>query len=374
MTSLIRLVWGQYWTTSELSDSTPSSALSPRPELSKQRLQNLHSNRCGKSDANDESNGCDKSMGCDNTKRIIMRSTSEPLGRDTYRKYPLGPRTIIKEELSHLEKALISPDIRVRIADIKDWLVLQDYISEELEDEMVLAFLHRCYYDVKFTQKVIIKYFETQACLPGLLDFQLDSILQSQKSRAVLQNFYICPLDHSSSNVTIIFVKCRNSDPTSHDQFAYLRLLFGVTTMCVRENPVRDGFVVVFDSELLSFGHLKKGGLRASSVLHGYYQGGLPFRVKEVHIINASYLDITMLNLGVFTVPFLGPKMKDKIHLHKTRDMSRFVQSMGRENVPRDYEGGIAPYLEHLQGVTIDKLCEQSRLPELFGGIDFSLD
>lgn len=62
-----------------------------------------------------------------------MRSTSEPLGRDTYRKYPLGPRTIIKEELSHLEKALISPDIRVRIADIKDWLVLQDYISEELE-------------------------------------------------------------------------------------------------------------------------------------------------------------------------------------------------------------------------------------------------
>ncbi|KAL1454280.1 hypothetical protein WDU94_010552 [Cyamophila willieti] len=268
---------------------------------------------------------------------------------------------VCREPLSFLEQARMSPDIRLRLDDIKDWLTLQDYIDENLEDELILAFLHSCYYDVKAVKIAIVKYVETKVCLPEILDLEYDPYLQSDQMRRVRRNFKVCPLQHNSKNLLIIFVKCINPDPRSFDYLGYHRLLFTILTNCVHENPVRDGVVFVYDLDNFSFGQYKYGYFRTCSLLAKYYQDGLPFRIKSFYLINASYLAITLFNLRLLDVPFSGPKLRDKTHLYKTKHLVRLVRRLEGENVPKDYQGGLAPSCEQLHAAAIEKIQKMSK-------------
>uniref|UniRef100_A0A8D9FFD8 Uncharacterized protein n=1 Tax=Cacopsylla melanoneura TaxID=428564 RepID=A0A8D9FFD8_9HEMI len=97
-----------------------------------------------------------------------------------------------RNSLSFLEQARMSPDIRVKLDDIQEWLSLQDYIDDNIQDELILAFLHSCYYDVKAVKKSIVKYVETKVCLPAMLDFKQDPYLQSDQIRNIRRNLTVC--------------------------------------------------------------------------------------------------------------------------------------------------------------------------------------
>lgn len=44
--------------------------------------------------------------------------------------------SLFKEPLSYWEQARMSPDIRVRLDDLREWLILQDYIDEKIEGKI----------------------------------------------------------------------------------------------------------------------------------------------------------------------------------------------------------------------------------------------
>ncbi|XP_026684582.1 uncharacterized protein LOC103516353 [Diaphorina citri] len=196
--------------------------------------------------------------------RPLQRCTSDVWGQR---------RKSSMQTMSPLQMALISPDIRIRIEDIRDWFALQDYIRDRLDDEMILAFLHTCYYNVKEVRKRIIEYFHARSCLPNMLDFGRDPQLLSDSVQPVLDHFYICPLVHATRNEIIIYVKCASPEPPpDHEYTGYHRLLFSITEQCVRDHPTRDGFTFVFDSGNFAFGHFKKAGFKMATQLFNYYQ------------------------------------------------------------------------------------------------------
>lgn len=248
--------------------------------------------------------------------------------------------------------AHLGPDIQEKVKNIIEWLALQDYIVEPIRDVFIVAFLHSCFYDIQATRSCIIKYAEVRAALPEILNFKHDPLLKNDKMKLILENYNVSPMIHKDGEMAIVYARCKNSSAHVYDFDEYHRLLFMITEMLIAENPTRKGYIYVFDANNLGFGQFQKVNLTSLKTLLSYYQEGLPLKIRDVHHVNMSFFGNFVFNI---VTPWLGAKLKERLHFYKHSEMSKFIAALGPANIPCDY-GGTGPSLDSLHNAAISKL------------------
>ncbi|KAJ3651834.1 hypothetical protein Zmor_017842 [Zophobas morio] len=245
------------------------------------------------------------------------------------------------EKNKHLKKE--------EVKKFNDWVNQQPHLPK-INELQAIFFLHACYYNEDMAKKTIDNFFTIKSRHPSL--FKMRNPYKSPVKES-LDVALLTPLPKKTpEGYTIMFIKIIDVTPSSLNTEAQLKMFDMTCMLHLHQYGTSDGYVVVFDMEGTSFGHLFHiSPLALKKFLH-YVQEGIPARLKRLHYVNiVPFMDKVLALIK----PFVKKELYDTIYLHNTiDDLTKYVPL---ECLPKDY-GGSAETVSDLQEKIKKKVLE----------------
>ncbi|XP_067014863.2 alpha-tocopherol transfer protein [Anabrus simplex] len=217
------------------------------------------------------------------------------------------------------------------VREIRAWLKTMPHIPN-ITDEHIIMFLHSCYGKIEKTKATIKCYYSVRTRWPELFG-QRDLLLPELQKTLDLANLVPLPTP-TPEGYRVLLYRMTEYDPSKMHFVTCLKLFFMWNDICLAEDGLVPGYVVVFDMTGVSWGHLMRISLPAIRKFMIYIQDAHPARLKGVHVINTvAFMDRVL----AIVKPLMKSELVQLLHLHgPVESLARF---MPLSILPEDYGG-----------------------------------
>ncbi|KAL0266664.1 UNVERIFIED_CONTAM: hypothetical protein PYX00_009148 [Menopon gallinae] len=237
------------------------------------------------------------------------------------------------------------------VAMLRDWLKKQPHLPQNLTNEQLLVFLQSCYNSVEQTKTKIDNHFTMRTHAPEI--FTSRSI-QSKEVTQALRVARVSPLKIPNGH-NVIFVDCVDPNVENYNLTAVLKATGMAIDTLIRYYPREDNVVLVFDMRNSVLAHVLRTNLVTLKKGMLFVQTSLPFRLTEIHVINAFPL---IHQIQTMLKPFINSELSKLIHIHMQDNMDSFYKYIPKKYLPKDY-GGESMSLQELNDILKKMIKEQ---------------
>ncbi|XP_019879892.2 alpha-tocopherol transfer protein-like [Aethina tumida] len=238
---------------------------------------------------------------------------------------------------------------RQNVEEIKKWLDQHPNIPK-INEEQIVLFLIACKNDLMATTSTINSYFKCRQNAPEFFSnrhVEFESLKQTIEviESAVMTNM-------TKDNYAVIFSRLKDTNYWNWNVESSIKYLFMCLDLAIQEHPVK-GYIAVFDMKGLGLMHLTRLKVGPLRKFFAYLQEGLPCQLKEIHILNCTYIFDKLL---LIIRPFMKKELLDMLKTHQSSyDMNEFFEHHAPQHcIPEDY-GGCLPTMAVLCKQTLEK-------------------
>ncbi|XP_023310172.1 retinaldehyde-binding protein 1-like isoform X2 [Anoplophora glabripennis] len=231
---------------------------------------------------------------------------------------------------------------RSNVDDIKKWLKFKPYIPE-LSDEQIVLFLIACQNNIEVTQYTIECYFNYKFSYPEMFSNRDVDSEQMQHTYRVTK-FAISP-KRTKNNYVVGFAMLRDTYYYNYNLEQQSKVLFSLVDVALHSGPP-DGLVFIINMKGVGLMHVTRMKIGAVRKFLCYLQEAFPIQLRQVHILNASYVFEKILTI---LKPFMKKELFDMIIPHSpAMPMEDFFEKyVPASCMPSDL-GGELPTLDQL--------------------------
>ncbi|XP_075979374.1 alpha-tocopherol transfer protein-like [Anticarsia gemmatalis] len=242
-------------------------------------------------------------------------------------------------------------EIEKQVEQLRDWVLRQPHLPNDLGDMMVRRFLHSCYYDMEAAKKTVELFFNLRATSPELMNFRDPDSPQMQKTLKIvnLAQYQV------AGKKSIWIWQLNDPGLENYDYLQDARLFFMITDAWWTNNcELADSDYVILDVKDITLKFITKFNVSIAKKLAKYQEEAMPIRLKGIHIVNAPpFID----KLFGLMKPFLKQDMTDMIHFH-TPKSDTLYNYISKEDLPEDY-GGSLPSMNEYMDKAIEVVKQQ---------------
>jgi len=239
---------------------------------------------------------------------------------------------IIHEKRNMDKEALALAELRSLLKDVKTMRCPTD-------DDFLLRFIRVRKFNTEEALIGIQQYYTLRENAPGLTEILYPNALKSYLDLNIIN-----VLKHRDPHGRrIIFWQSRNWDPVALDLRFVLACSFLVIDEITSTEDVQySGLVAVIDHGGLTFTKMRQMAgqmtfARLHRIIYGY-QGGLPAKFKQAHIVNNPYIFDLIYALAK---PFLKEKLKRRIHEHG-KNVENIHEHLSPDILPKVLGGNLS--------------------------------
>jgi hypothetical protein len=195
---------------------------------------------------------------------------------------------------------------------IKEWLAKQPHLPQNIDDVLLLRFLHTLNYSLEQTKHLIDLFFTIRSQAPEIFGNRDPEDVATKENFKILD---IVPLPiPTKDNYKLFIYRLADPDPDKYNFVASLRTFFMIAdTRMIFEKQFHNGEVPIFDMEGFSLRHLTKVTLPVLKKYMLYTQEAHPVKLKQIHILNIPpFLDRCLALLK----PFMKSEVASMVNLH----------------------------------------------------------
>ncbi|KAJ2940271.1 hypothetical protein O0L34_g11841 [Tuta absoluta] len=248
----------------------------------------------------------------------------------------------------------LNEDVNTRDKDleaIKEWMRKQPHLPDSWDDNRIMTFLRGCSFSLEKTKRKLDMYFTMRAACPEFFtnrDMTMPN-LADLASRA--QGPPLPGLTPEGRRVTICRGLDKNLDTNQLNDAFKVAMMIGDVRLAEEKEGVA-GDIYILDASIVAPSHLGKISPSAIKKFLICVQEAYPVKLKQVHVVNASPIIDTVVNL---VKPFLKEKIKNRIFIHT--DLESLYEHVPREMLPEEY-GGNGGSLDDINKAWLKKLVE----------------
>ncbi|EEZ98182.1 alpha-tocopherol transfer protein [Tribolium castaneum] len=227
------------------------------------------------------------------------------------------------------------------IGKIREWLTKQPHLPQNIDDVLILRFLHTCNYSLEQTKQLIDLFYTIRSQAPEIFGNRDPSDAASQEIFKIID---LVPLPKPTKDNHKLFIyRLADPDPDKYNFVDSLRTFFMIAdTRMVLETEFHSGEIPIFDMEGFSLRHLTKITLPVLKKYMLYTQEAHPIRLKQIHILNIPpFLDRCLALLK----PFMKSEVASMLHFHLPNSETLF-DYVSRDVLPAEYGGNVGKLSE----------------------------
>lgn len=182
------------------------------------------------------------------------------------------------------------------LEELKLWTQTQKHFPANIEDEMLLHFLHACYFDVQ-QAKVTMEYFFTYRT--AMTDYFTNWDPMSSDTQHTTKNVVMAaPLPSTDVDGNrVIICKLNDTNPSNYNHLNGVKWIFITAMVAQWDLGIQDGYVIVYDCTGYTMSHLLKSSLSSIKNYINWGKNASPIRVVKVVFINSSPVIKKLFNL-----------------------------------------------------------------------------
>uniref|UniRef100_A0A0A9WG60 Alpha-tocopherol transfer protein-like n=1 Tax=Lygus hesperus TaxID=30085 RepID=A0A0A9WG60_LYGHE len=237
------------------------------------------------------------------------------------------------------------------LESLRTWIRSQSHLPQNVDDEMLLHFLHACYFHVDNTKSTIELFYSYRT---QMTEFFTDWDPLSKETQEIVNNVLIAaPLpgvDEEGNKV--IVCKLNDTDTAKFNYPICVKWLLVTAQVAQWDKGIQNGYIIVYDATGFTMSHLLRCSLGTIKNYINWGKNASPIRVLRVVFINTSPVVKRMLTL---VKPFLSKELLNMMKFYT--DSDTYFSTMSKENVPEDY-GGTAPPILSLHREYMKRILE----------------
>lgn len=248
----------------------------------------------------------------------------------------------------------VSEEVQKKINQLRNWVDSQPHLPKDIDNRLILRFLHSCYYDVEKTKQTIELFFKVRDSAPELVNHRdpLSPAMQKAMKIAKVAHYEI------SGKRNIWFWQLNDPGLEQYDYIQDARMFFMTCDAWILSNDeLAEEDIVVMDAKDISLKFISKFNMSVARKLSKYQEDAMPIRLKQIHIINAPpFID----KLFSIMKPFLKQEVTNMIHFHVPKSETLY-KYLNKEDLPSDY-GGTRPSMEEMNKKVVDIVMEKRKI------------
>jgi len=241
------------------------------------------------------------------------------------------------------------------LAAIRAWISKSPHLQNiKMDDECLTMFLRGCKFSLERTKEKLDFHFTVRGSLPSWF---ADWDPREEKLAHIIRAGIYLPLQYDKHGRRVILMRNSKSDPNTMK----VEDTFKVSTMVMESAMQGDvqaqirGIVLVQDMSGMTAAHALQMNPVTVKKAMTVFMEGYPAQPKALHFIN---LPPVMESIFKLFESFQKEKMRKRNHVHPKGDMSRVIEDLGKEVLPKEY-GGTGPSLEDLTQYWVKKMEER---------------
>lgn len=257
--------------------------------------------------------------------------------------------------LSNMKLGHTIEDSREKYPELTEELLLklEEWIRQRnltgIPIEQLAIFAHSCYFQTDATLRCMEAYYKIRTTFPEVFS---DRDPKSESLQCTLKKLNITALPVPEPNgYRIIFKQLKDTNPNKYKLGDALKLLMMTVDATLYTEGCEPGYIFLFDMTGVSLGHLSTLSIGSIRKFFQYIQDGIPFRLKGIHILNATWILDKVLAI---IRPFMKSEFFQLIHAY-TGEVSEVYQHIPPKCLPKDF-GGELDYVEVLNEENNHKL------------------
>ncbi|XP_041981009.1 retinaldehyde-binding protein 1-like [Aricia agestis] len=254
-----------------------------------------------------------------------------------------------------MTKTMSSDDYEQVAKEMRAWLNSQPHLPQDVSDGMLCRFAHSCYYDMEGAKSAADTYFTLRRDYPQLFT---DRDPDSPHMKKFISAVNLAHLELSERRKLWIW---QLNDPNlEHYELtldAKFHLLVNDCWFLANEERFyeSDIYMLVDFKDIVSIKVFTKLNMLAARVLSKYQREAVPVRLKQLHIVNASFVARKAFAL---VKKFFSKDVNDMIHFHEANSTT-LHNFFNEDELPSDY-GGTRPSMKTFMVETM-KLINDKR-------------
>jgi len=222
------------------------------------------------------------------------------------------------------------PNERIKdVEELCDWIKTQPRLPSYTKNHAVL-FLHACYWDKAAAQKAMQRYATIRAGAP-------DVFAERDPTAPGIQNvFGLCQMASmpktTPEGYKLLIYRLVDPDPSKVIFSDCMKAFCMFNDVCLSNDILANGYVVVFDMKGVRLGHLTRIQLGPLRAFMSYIQEAHPARLKKIHIVHTS----TIINQIMMLVkPLIKSEMLSLLQFSSCGPEDLFDKDI----LPKEYNG-----------------------------------
>ncbi|KAL4717371.1 hypothetical protein ACJJTC_017258 [Scirpophaga incertulas] len=238
------------------------------------------------------------------------------------------------------------------VVSIREWLVKEPHLPQDIDDFMLQKFLHSCYGSLERTKKCIERFCSTRSMMPEVYTSR-DPTADKMKTAFSITSVSSYKADDNE-------VLIHQLDDPGLEKFSFYDILKAFAIQADFWLKVHDflpeGHIIVLDIKDYSLRIIPKVNVMFFRDFLMFLLEGMPVRVKQVHVINCpSYYD----KLYALVKPALPSEICNIITFHSNLDS--FHKAIDKKYLPEEY-GGDAQSMKQQQQEWIQAIVDQRKM------------
>lgn len=225
--------------------------------------------------------------------------------------------------------------IDIDLKTIRNWINKQGHLPNNVDDHLLLRFLHSCDFSLEKTKITIDLFFTLRAGAPEFFSNRDPSHPRLQNALKVAD---MAPLPHLTPERNQLLMY-RLNDPEGDFNMTdaiKMTLMIGDVRMHTDE-VIPNGEIPIFDMQGAGLRHLTTIALPSIRKYMMYTQEAHPVRLKQIHVINVpSFWDKVMM----LVKPFLKSEIAALIKLHVPGSKTLY-DYVPKKLLPEEYGGDL---------------------------------
>uniref|UniRef100_A0A1B6KSI3 CRAL-TRIO domain-containing protein n=1 Tax=Graphocephala atropunctata TaxID=36148 RepID=A0A1B6KSI3_9HEMI len=224
------------------------------------------------------------------------------------------------------------------IVALKEWISEEAMIPETPDKDLKL-FAHCSGGEVDAAKRLLAKFYSHRLTAYDQLfkDRNIDN--EALTSIRTLYQTFMSPKT-TPEGYKIMITHAVSTETKHYDMMTQMKYFVMTLEASLVDEDLGPGHVIVFDISTLTTGHILKfspGGIKKTS---NYLQEGIPLKIQNVFLVNASPLVDIMMKTAK---PFLNMDLLKRTFIYKAADIEKLYERVPKECLPEEYGGKLGP-------------------------------